>query len=65
MIAGSAAFNAAEALVRSPVAIASSTLRIELRSAVRRDLLISVLRIACRAALRADLVFAIEPLSFG
>src|SRR5688572_13074751 len=63
MMAGSARFIASLALPRSPEAIASSTLRIEFFSTVRRDLLTSVLRAICRVALRADLVFAIT-LSF-
>src|SRR6187551_3341933 len=59
MMAGSARFIASVALLRSPEAIASSTLRIEFLSVVRRDLLISVLRAIWRVALRADFVFAI------
>ena len=63
MIAGSAALNAASAALRSPLAIASSTLRTELRSAERRALLTSVRRAIWRVALRADLVLAMA-LSF-
>src|SRR5450631_3808107 len=62
MITGSAALNAAIATLGSPLAIASSTLRTELRSSVRRALLISVLRAILRVALRAELVLAMQPL---
>src|SRR3954452_19267758 len=60
MITGSAAFNASVAAVRSPPEIASSTLRTELRSRERRDLLITVRRAILRVALRADVVLAIR-----
>src|SRR5579885_495978 len=62
MITGSAAFNAAAAAVLSPEAIASSTLRTELRRTARRALFTSVRRAITRVALRADLVLAIETL---
>ena len=64
MMTGSAALNAATAAWRSPLLIASSTLRIEFRSTERRALLISVRRAITRVALRADLVLAIN-LSFA
>src|SRR6185437_282043 len=63
IMTGSAAFSAAVAAFGSPVAIASSTLRIELRRSERRALLTSVLRAIWRVALRADLVLAMK-LSF-
>ena len=59
MITGSASFIAAIAALRSPLAIASSTFRTELRSEVRRALLISVRRAIFRVALRAVDVLAI------
>src|SRR5471030_2808392 len=62
MMTGSAVLNAAIATLGSPLAIASSTLRTELRSNVRRALLISVLRAILRVALRAELVLAMQPL---
>src|SRR5262245_3980660 len=58
MMTGSAAFRAASACVRSPAAMASSTLRTKLRSFERRPLLISVRRAILRVALRAELVLA-------
>src|ERR1700688_583462 len=60
MMVGSASLNAANAAVRSPLAIASSILRTELRSSERRDLLTSVLRAILRVALRAELVLAMS-----
>ena len=60
MITGSAALNAAVAAFASPVAIASSTLRTELRSTLRRALLISVLRAILRVAFLAELVLAMD-----
>src|SRR5665213_3611764 len=60
MIAGSASLIADNAALRSPEAIASSTLRTELRSSVRRALLTSVLRAILRVALRAELVLAMS-----
>lgn len=56
---GSACFIAASAALRSPFAIASSTLRTVLRILVRRALLIAVRRAILRVALRADVVLAI------
>src|SRR6478752_10149118 len=64
MIIGSAALNAARAALRSPLWIASSTLRIEFRNIARRPLLTSVRRAITRVALRADFVLAIS-LSFA
>jgi len=64
MITGSAALNAARAALRSPLWIASSTLRTEFRSTERRALLISVRRAITRVAFRADFVLAIN-LSFA
>ena len=58
--AGSASAIAAVARLRSPAAIASSTLRIAERMRERRDLLITVRRAAWRAAFFADFVFAIR-----
>src|SRR5262249_28951837 len=58
--AGSASAMATDARLRSPAAIASSTLRIAERMRERRDLLMTVRRAACRAAFRADLVLAIR-----
>src|SRR5579884_1656591 len=60
MITGSAAFSAATAASRLPLAIASSTLRTELRIVDRRALLIAVRRAILRVALRADVVLAIR-----
>src|SRR6478752_6662769 len=60
MITGSAALNAAIAALGSPLWIASSTLRTELRRSVRRALFTSVRRAITRVALRADLVLAIN-----
>ena len=60
MITGSAAFRATVAAARSPLVIASSTLRTEPRRAERRALLTSVRRAIWRVALRADLVLAIR-----
>src|SRR6185295_19962617 len=59
MISGSAAFRAASAAALSPEAIASSTLRTELRMRERRAVLMSVRRAITRAALRAEEVLAI------
>src|SRR6185437_10229178 len=64
MMTGSAALKAARAAVRSPLWIASSTLRTEFFSTERRPLFISVRRAITRVALRADLVLAID-LSFA
>src|SRR6476620_9282538 len=64
MIAGSAGLNAARAALRSPLWIASSTLRIEFRNIARRPLFTSVRRAITRVALRADFVLAIT-LSFA
>src|SRR5262249_42352946 len=64
MMTGSAALNAARAALRSPLWIASSTLRIEFRRSERRPLFTSVRRAITRVALRADLVLAIT-LSFA
>src|SRR5512139_3573488 len=64
MMTGSACLNAARAALRSPLWIASSTLRIEFRSNERRALFTSVRRAITRVALRADLVLAIN-LSFA
>ena len=58
--AGSASTMAAVARLRSPAAIASSTLRIAERMRERRDLLMTVRRAAWRAAFFADFVFAIR-----
>src|SRR4051812_7212951 len=65
MISGAADFKAAIAAVLSPEAIASSTLRTEVRMSERRDLLISVRRAITRAALRAEEVLAIDGSSVG
>src|SRR5262249_47458873 len=54
MITGSASCRAASALPRSPLAIASSTLRTKVRISERRLWLISVRRTILRAALRAE-----------
>src|SRR5450759_4194585 len=62
MITGSASLNTVIAALRSPAAIASSTLRTDLRSKERRVLLTSVLRAILRVALRAELVLAMQPL---
>ena len=64
MMTGSAALNAAKAALRSPLLIASSTLRTEFRNTERRALLTSVRRAITRVALRADFVLAIN-LSFA
>jgi hypothetical protein len=58
MITGSASFNAAAALLRSPEAKASSTLPKVVRRRERRDLLIAVRRAMTRVAFLAELVFA-------
>jgi len=58
--AGSASARAAVAWLRSPEAIASSTLRIAERMRERRDLLTTVRRAAWRAAFFADFVLAIR-----
>src|SRR5436305_9970195 len=60
MITGSASLSAAWALVRSPVAIASSILTTAVRRRERRDLLTIVRRAIWRVALRAELVLAIR-----
>src|SRR5947207_15958024 len=65
MISGSAALSAASAAALSPEAIASSTLRTELRMRERRAVLISVRRAITRAALRAEEVLAIVCPSCG
>src|SRR5207344_2774701 len=62
MITGSASFRAASAWARSPLAIASSTLRTKPRIFERRPLLISVRRAILRVALRAELVLAMPVL---
>src|SRR5262245_6720113 len=62
MITGSASRNAASAVLRSPLAIASSTLRTKLRISERRPLLISVRRAILRAALRAEGVLGMAEL---
>src|SRR5215472_1290168 len=62
MITGSASRSAASAVPRSPLAIASSTLRTELRISERRPLLISVRRAILRAALRAEGVLGMAEL---
>ena len=62
MITGSASFKAASAWARSPLAIASSTLRTKPRIFERRPLLISVRRAILRVALRAELVLAMPVL---
>src|SRR6185437_3273182 len=64
MMTGSASVNAARAALRSPLAIASSILRTELRSTERRALFTIVRRAILRVALRADLVLAMS-LSFN
>src|SRR5262249_5171555 len=58
MITGSASRKAASAFPRSPAAMASSTLRTQLRIFERRALLIAVRRAILRAALRAETVLA-------
>jgi hypothetical protein len=63
MISGAAAFSAAAAAGLSPEAIASSTLRTEVRMRERRAMLISVRRAITRVALRAEEVLAIDVLS--
>src|SRR3974390_695213 len=65
MITGSAAFSAAVAALRSPLAIASSPLRTAVRSPEGRVLLIAVRRAILRVALRADVVLAIRSISFS
>src|SRR5262245_52718299 len=59
MISGSADFSAASAAALSPDAIASSTLRTEVRMRERRAVLTAVRRAITRAALRAEEVLAI------
>src|SRR5262249_60334396 len=59
---GAAFSGAGSAAARSPVAIASSTLRTKLRIFERRALLISVRRAILRVALRAELVLAMPVL---
>src|SRR6188474_3411550 len=59
MISGSADFSAASAAALSPAAIASSTLRTEVRMRERRAVLTAVRRAITRAALRAEEVLAI------
>src|SRR5262249_53123945 len=56
---GSASFNAARADSLFPEAIASSTLRTELRRRLRRVLLAAVRRAGWRAAFFADFVFVL------
>src|SRR5580704_14870479 len=58
--AGSAATSAAWAAVLSPLEMASSTVRNELRMRVRRALLISVRCAILRVAFLADFVLAID-----
>src|SRR4029450_1690733 len=60
MMAGSAALSAANAALRSPLWIASSTFRTEFRSSERRVLFTSVRRAMTRVALRADFVLGIN-----
>src|SRR4029453_8834766 len=64
IMAGSAALSAANAALRSPLWIASSTLRTEFRRTERRALFASVRRAMTRVALRADFVLGIN-LSFA
>ena len=61
---GSASLKAARAAFLSPEAMASSTLRVELRMRLRRALFASVRRTVWRAAFFADLVLAMAK-SFG
>jgi len=61
MSAGSAATRAACAVTLLPLAIASSTLRSEVRMRDRRALFTSVRRAILRVAFLADLVLAIDP----
>src|SRR5262249_42508666 len=61
MSAGSAATRAACAEALLPLAIASSTLRSELRMRERRPLFTAVRRAILRVAFLADLVLAIDP----
>src|SRR4029079_10808816 len=63
MISGSAALSAASAAALSPEAIASSTLRTEVRMRERRAMLMSVRRPITRVALRAEVVLAIVSVS--
>src|SRR4051794_14838175 len=63
MISGAAAFSAAAAAAASPEAIASSTLRTEVRMRERRPVLMSVRRAITRVALRAEDVLAIDLVS--
>src|SRR5262245_64500375 len=65
MITGSASLSAASAVLRSPPAIASSTLRKMLRMCEWRDLLISVRRAILRTALRAEEVLGMATLVGG
>src|SRR5262245_65991023 len=65
MITGCASFSAASAGLRSPPAIASSTLRTMLRICDWRDLLISVRRAILRTALRAEEVLGMATLVGG
>src|SRR5262249_29078879 len=65
MITGSASLRAASAVLRSPPAIASSTLRKMLRICEWRDLLISVRRAILRTALRAEEVLGMATLVGG
>jgi len=60
MMAGSASAIAAIAAARSPLEIASSTLRIAVRTRERRALLTAVRRAIWRAAFLADFVLAIR-----
>src|SRR5438270_3857844 len=65
MMTGSACFKAANARLRSPEAMASSTLTMIVRMRERRALLTSVRRAMTRAAFRAELVLAISVLVLG
>src|SRR3569833_1140121 len=63
--AGSAFASAFRAAVRSPVAMASSTVRTAPRIWVRRDLLTAVRRAILRVAFLAEVVLAMGAISFA
>src|SRR3954452_19351964 len=63
--AGSAFASAVTAAARSPVLIASSTLRTAPRIWVRRDLLTAVRRAILRVAFLAEVVLAMVSMSFA
>src|SRR6476620_7664727 len=63
--AGSAFASAFTAAARSPVAIASSTVRTAPRIWVRRDLLTAVRRAILRVAFLAEVVLAMVSISFA